>query len=409
MSYNRGTLALQKGNYEKALQFFKREKVASKELYLNMGNTYRMLGMNAKAWECYFEATKFDSGYVEAISNMGLLAYQEGSDTLACKFYNTALRIDPLHVKSVWNYSLALLREYCSGGALDKDAWKMHEYRFKAVKAIGRCALEWDGSYVEKLVVLTEQGYGDKLMYSRYLDLVAAKVGELWVQCPVDMAGLYKYKTCQSIEDFEVGIPIGNLAAMFGVVDGKWIDCKFSVGDKLLVAVEWQGSRGHLNDRNRSCYGGYFSKLAKSFPMVEFINIRPNAESIRGVKRVDVNDWAASVAEIEKCDLVISIDTSLVHLAGSMGKECWLMQPLCDTDFRWGNPITKASNGIDIESNIWYSSVRVLENIGWEEMFKSIEERLRKFASDWETRKWLNGYTVEEFVEEYKKQLDDKH
>ena len=62
-----------------------------------------------------------------------------------------------------------------------------------------------------------------------------------------------------------------------------------------------------------------------------------------------------------------------------------------------------------IESNIWYKSVKVLENKGWDKMLDEVILRLDIIRKEHEIRRWLNGYTVEEFVEEYKKQLNDKH
>ena len=388
-NYNRGTIALQKGKLEKAMQFFKREEGQFKELYLNMANTYRMMGMNVKAWEYYDLANKKDildlegngGWYPNALGNMGLLAYQEGSDDLAITYYKQALTLDPLHLLSIWNLSLAYLRAYCSGSELHKYAWKMHEYRFKAVKPIDHVD-RWDGvSFVPKLVVVNEQGMGDKLMYGRYLSHLKQYCSELWVQCPAEMDCLFSaYKTCRTIEESgcSVGIPFGCLPEVFGKVNGKWIAGGVEKNEKFTVAVEWAGNKGHLNDKNRSCYAGYFTALSKKFSgQINFINVRPDSQKINGVYKKNTKSWAESVAEISKCDLVVSVDTSLVHLAGSIGVPCLLMQPLADTDFRWGNHMTKIKNGINPRSNIWYDSVEVLDNYGWEKMFDTVEKEIR--------------------------------
>jgi hypothetical protein len=419
-NYNRGTIALQKGKLDKAMQFFKRETNEFKELYLNMANVYRMTGMNAKAWQLYDRANSNEvldldgvgGLYPNALGNMGLLAYQEGSDALAISMYRQALSIDPLHLLSIWNLSLAYLRDYCSGGALHPFAWKMHEYRFKAVKAIDRVAERWDGvSHVDKIIVLAEQGMGDKLMYGRYLSLVAGYCSELWVQCPAEMDNFFSaYKTCRTVEESgcTVGIPFGCLPEIFGVVLGVWIDRPRSRNAKFTVAVEWSGSKTHLNDKNRSCYAGYFSMLAKKLD-VRFINVRPDSQKIAGVEKVLSKSWADSAAIIAGCDLVVSVDTSLVHLAGSMGVPCLMMQPLADTDFRWGNPLTKAANGIDLRNNIWYSSVEVLDNIGWEAMFDTVEIEIRAKEREWFKLQMLGGLTPSEFVEKYKETLCLQH
>lgn len=387
-NYNRGTIALQKGKLDKALQFFKRETNEFKELYLNMANTYRMMGLNEKAWLMYDRANSLDvlnldgegGEYDDALSNMGLLAYQEGSDNLASTYYLRALALNPLHYMTIWNYSLVLLRDYCSGEALHKDAWKMHEYRFKAVKAISPVAEHWDGvSHVSSIVVLNEQGIGDKLMYGRYLKYLSRYCDTLWVQCDPSLDYFFSaYKVCRTVAESgcTVGIPFGCLPEIFGTVPAEWLSCAVEKFYKYTVVVEWAGSSSHLNNKNRSCYSSYFRELAKRFPEVNFVNVRPDSEKVAGITKLG-GTWEASAEIVAGADLVISVDTSLVHLAGSLGTPCYLLQPLADTDFRWGNPRTKKANGIVEESNIWYPSVYVIENTGWAKTFELVAEKLR--------------------------------
>lgn len=390
--YNRGTIYLQNNKPEKALQCFRREKDSFKELYLNMGNAYRYIGAYDKARDYYLLANSPDvldldgvgGEYPSALGNLGLLAYMVGEDADAGWFCNRALVLDPLHAMTIWNFSLVLLREYCSGGQLHKDAWKMHEYRFRAVKEIEKMPW-WDG--VSKvsgpLVVLNEQGMGDKIMYGRYLKKLSTYCDSLVVQCPVEMNPLFNsmgYKTLNGPAsiDYTVGIPFGVLPRIFGEVSEDWLGSyEKPKNNRFKVYVEWAGSASHINNKNRSCFAGYFAALAKKFPLVEFVNARPDAERVRGIKALKSVDWGNTVDIIRGCDLVISVDTSIVHLAGTLGIETWMMQPLYDTDFRWGNPKTKKLLGIDPEWNLWYKSVRVLENNGWEQMFDEIGQRLR--------------------------------
>ena len=426
-NYNRGTIALEKGNYEKALQFLKRETYECKEVFLNIGTAYNELGNVEKAKEYFLKAndkfvpfmgeTVVGKEYPNALGNLGLIAYMQWDDELSKNYCNRALSLDPLHMMSIWNYSLSMLREYCSGLPLHKWAWQMYEYRFKtiATKVPVNVIPRWDGkSRVKKLVIITEQGYGDKLMFGRYIEKCEEFCDELVVHCAKELEKLHdRWTTCNELPlDADASIPLCSLAAIFGIIDGEWLASKYPRNlnrDKMRVAVEWAGSKGHKNDRNRSCHVGYFNKLVKAFPDIEFVNIRPDSPKVKGINKILVKDWGDSATEIAKCDLVISVDTSLVHLAGSLGVPCLLMQPLLNTDFRWGNYKTKLKTGMGIESNIWYKSVKVLENKGWDKMLDEVILRLDIIRKEHEIRRWLNGYTVEEFVEEYKKQLNDKH
>lgn len=418
VEYNRGTIYLEKGNFEKALQFLKRETYMCKETYLNLGTAYNGLGQYEKAKECFLLSndimTPFmysntvGKEYPHALGNLGLLAYMDGDDELAKQYSNRALALDPLHKMSIWNYSLAMLREYCSGLPLHKWAWKMYGYRFQTLAKIDNSIPTWDGkSKVKKLVILTEQGYGDKIMFARYIDRCADYCDELVVQCVKDMHALYdKWTVCDKApDDADASIALGDLAGIFGdEANAEWLRDKYvgQKGPKFRVALEWAGNKGHKNDRNRSCPSGYLAPLLKAYPDIEFINIRPDSPKVKGIKKVAVNDWKDSAEVLAGCDLVISVDTSIVHLAGTMGIPCLMMQPLCNSDFRWGNWRTKLATGMDVESNIWYPSVKIIENPGWEKLIQEMVVRLGIIKNEWDIKQMLGGNTIEEYVEKVK-------
>lgn len=389
-NYNRATKYLQNGNPEKALQFYKRQvkEHEFKELYLNMGNSYRLLGNDAEAIKCYIKASASDTpfsdntfgAYDNALSNLGLLEYTYGNDDAAIAFYTAALENNPLHFDSIWNYASALLRKHCSLEEVDiAGAWKMYEYRFKRTSptAIDRSIPRWDGvSSGRGIVVLSEQGLGDKLMFGRYLSCLRDYFSEVWVQCPKEMNDIFSdYKVCEdvSISGCEVSIPFCSLASVFKGVRSDWLADKFDkrappiVSDKLKIGIEWAGSLTHSNNKYRSVLPTYFLDLAK---YGDLYSIRPGAPAVRGVRALNSSSWAESAEIVNGMDLIISVDTSLVHLAGSLGKECWMLQPLKETDFRWGN------NSMG-EDNIWYPSVKVIRNAGsWPRVFETVREKL---------------------------------
>jgi len=151
--YNRGTKYLNKGNYLKALSFYKKETDSFKELYLNMGNCYRGLGKYDKAMEYYITANREDiplvsdgtyGEYSLALNNIGMLYYGMGDDLTATQCYKRALSLNPLYYESIWNLANATLRmTNCASG------WDLYEYRFKrlagAVK-IEKYGIKWDGT-----------------------------------------------------------------------------------------------------------------------------------------------------------------------------------------------------------------------------------------------------------------------
>lgn len=387
INYNRATKYLERKNYAKAIQFYKRQLKESefKECYLNMGNSYRGMGDLNEALKCYLKANSaevnFSNGdrgsYDFALGNLGLLEYMHGNDDAAIAFYTAALELNPLHFDSIWNYSSALLRKYCSNESVDvSSAWKMYEYRFKRSSPIqiDNTIPHWDGtSNGKSIIVLAEQGIGDKFMWGRYLYLLKQKFETVWVQCPEQMDCVFSsYNTCRLVSetDAEVSVPFCSLAMYFPNSRSTWLEKKFGArdfGPGMHIGIEWAGSSTHANDANRSCLPVHFQQLAK---YGKLYNMRPDATPVRGVISLNPSGWKETAEIVNGLDLIISVDTSVVHLAGSLGRPCWMLQPLLETDFRWGND----SMG---ESNIWYPTVSVIRNSGsWERTFAKVMAKL---------------------------------
>lgn len=390
--YNRGTRLLQTKKYDKAIQCFRRElnDVNFKECWLNLGNAYRQLGKLSLAKHAYEQAADPMMPYADnrfgeygmAINNLGLMQYTIGNDDAAIEYYERALQVEPGLVDAMWNYASAALRKLCSRQQFDEaKAWRMYSYRFQRVNPthLDRTLPLWDGiSKHDKIVVLTEQGYGDKLQFSRYLPQMREYCNHVIVQTPEEMRELYEpeYETCDAnllATNAQCSVPLGSLAQKFGISTNNYMWFKHKVvphqfnSTKKNIIIEWQGSKTHSNDHNRSCNVGYFNFL-QDYGNV--LNIRPDSVAPKWVKTLNSSSWLQSAEYVLGCDLVITIDTSLVHLAGSLGVPTILLQPKIETDFRWGNDAI----GMD---NVWYPTVKVIRNPNsWEHVFKQVKQLL---------------------------------
>ena len=373
--YNRGTRYLEKGNPLKAIQCFKKMLVTHsfKELHLNMGNAYRNLMKQDKAMECYLMANDtavpfangtFSPTYALATNNIGLLLYASGNDSDAISYYRAALTVDPLHFDAIWNYASALLRR---DNCYSEAGWKAYEYRFKrSGKAV---AIEtnlpmWDGiSRGTSICVQTEQGLGDKIMFGRYLRRVAEYFSEVYVVCHPSLDVFFSdYKIVRSVAESGCSVTIGicSLAQwFFGTVDEKWLEGKFTARNfnakEFNVGVVWSGSTSHVNNHNRSCPVHYFSSLANSG--IRLYGINPGASTGKNIVDIASSNWADTAATVLGLDCVVTVDTSIVHLCGTLGVPCIMIQPIWETDFRWGD---------GKQPNVWYKSVDVVANSGWE-------------------------------------------
>lgn len=376
LDFNRGTKYLHAGKYTKAISCFKKQARTNsfKELWLNMGTAYRHIDPS-RVLECYLKAARDDvpfangsfGPYTLAYNNIGLHAYAEGKDAEAIEFYTAALTIDPLYGEAVWNYANAELRSTnCVSG------WDKYEYRFN--RGVGSTAIDtslptWDGqTRGDCIVVLSEQGLGDKIMFGRYLSCLKEYFTEVVIVCHESLDCIYApYKCVRNSSGYNLTIPICSLARIFGIVSERWLDGKFPKytfpTSGLNIGVCWSGSKTHANDHNRSCSSHYMSELCA---YGNLYSLNPDAGSARSVTALKPKDWAETASYLLGLDLVVSVDTSIVHLAGTLGVPTIMVQPLRETDFRWGN---------GKQPNVWYNSVIcVANNNNWDTTFANVKE-----------------------------------
>lgn len=382
MSYNKGTKYLFAGNYTKALQFFKKEPLEFKEKYLNMGNCYRYFNEFEKAEKCYLLANSSDipsansvvrGDYTLALNNLGLLEYARGNDSLAIDYYKHALSIDPLYYDCLWNLGNATLRKYFSSEVGDAEDWKLgwslYEYRFKRVNPVrvDNVLPRWDGRSGNKIVVLAEQGHGDKIMFGRYLSHLSLE-NDVYVQCHPSLDVFFSdYKIVRDPAEVNdaVSVPMCSLAGHFGLVSADWLSGKFTGVGNGGIGCVWSGSDTHANNRNRSCPSSYFSSLREYGSLY---SLNPAAGSAKSIIDLKPKTWAETCSYILGLDVVVTVDTAIVHLCGTLGVPCIMVQPLVETDFRWG---------LGHSDTPWYESVVIVgNNNSWDDAFASVRKIL---------------------------------
>ncbi len=372
--YNKGVKYLDRGEWHKAIKLFKAAGEC-KEAYLNMGNAYRMIGKSDLALECYLKANRpdvafingtFKSAYPLALNNIGLSAYAVGDDDTAMEYYRSALTIDPMYCDAIWNYSNSKLRKCISLGLVsgaDWDiGWKMYEWRFKRESNPIKMNVglpRWDG--VSPVNIIAEQGIGDKIMFGRYVAEVAKSV-PVHVVCADSLKWFFKDYSCSESLKYNTYEPMCSLASRYGIGSKAWLrdNVEGRKLDGFNIGVSWGGSDTHANNRNRSCSGSLFSELSS---LGNVWNLNPAFSGVSGIRDLASKSWEETATFVSGLDLVISVDTSIVHLAGSLGVPVLMIQPLSDTDFRWGYG----------GSSIWYDNFFVVPNTGWTETIASVK------------------------------------
>jgi len=295
--------------------------------------------------------------------------------------YDYTLKLQPDDREASWNRALALLLL----GRFD-DGWLAYEYRHfrnKTPAARNYPKPLWWGKQPlkdQRLYIYWEQGLGDTINFARYALLAAAAGAKVAFSVQDPLRRLFKgFEPAVTVigqneapTEFELHAPLLTLPLAFGtrletipaLENGyltaspedvaRW-DQRLPKGRRRIGLV-WSGSQAHANDANRSL------ALAKISPLFQpgdvWVSLQKEVRdrdlaALAGSGILDVSaelgDFADTAALISALDLVISVDTSVAHLAGALGKPTWVMLPFAP-DFRWL---------LDREDSPWYPKMRL--------------------------------------------------
>jgi hypothetical protein len=221
---------------------------------------------------------------------------------------------------------------------------------------------EWQGEPVSSLLVLDEQGFGDTIQFARYLPLLVARGVRVVLVCRPELAPLMTFpgvvvaprRPGIQLPQTEAWTPIGSLPLRFGSTPETvpapdrylqvpeerrrlWAD---KLPKAARIGVATRGRPTHPNDVNRSLTLDA-AAVAGSFQGA--VSLEPETSPL------GLRDFADTAAVIERLDLVLSVDTAVAHLAGALGKPCWLLLPHVP-EWRWLHDRTDSP---------WYPSLRL--------------------------------------------------
>jgi tetratricopeptide (TPR) repeat protein len=377
------------------------------ELYNNRGKALKELGRREEALADYDRAIALKPDYVHAHGNRGNCLDDLARPDEAEASYRRALALDPDHGDSHWNLAVNRLR----AGDL-RTGWIESEWRWKASSlGVKQRAFDkplWLGAEPidgRTLLVHSEQGLGDTIQFCRYIPLLAARGARviLQVEHPLKelLSGVAGVAQCiaraDALPDFDLHCPLMSLPLVFDTTlatipaDTPYISLPRNARDwsewlgaaaAPRIGLVWSGNPNHLNDHNRSV------PLEKLKPLLDveaqFVSLQKDArERDRALlaERRDIRDaepglasFADTASLIRELDLVISVDTSVAHLAGSLGKPFWVLLPYV-ADWRWL---------VGREDSPWYPTARLFRQSDtrqWDVVVENLLKALREFVA----------------------------
>ena len=368
------------------------------EAHSNLGNALQDLGRLNEAVAAYHQAIRLKPDYAEAHSNLGNALKNLGRLDDAIAAHNIAIGHQPDYTQGHFNLGIGLL---LSGDI--SNGWAEYEWRWrrqeKAAALRDFSKPQWQGEEVNGRTILlhAEQGLGDTIQFCRYAALVAARGGRVLLQAPRSLltllSGLKGVERLIAAGDpipaFDFHCPLMSLPHIFAtrlatipaplayipVEEARrrnWRQRLFPAAGRR-VGLAWAGNPQHGNDRNRSLP---FATLA---PLWNIAGIRWYSLQL-GERRTDLaaaplgviedlspslDDFAETAAAISELDLVLTVDTSVAHLAGAIGRPTWVMLPFVP-DWRWL---------MGRQDSPWYPSVRLFRQVrrgAWESVIHDI-------------------------------------
>jgi hypothetical protein len=266
----------------------------------------------------------------------------------------------------------------------------------------------WDGGALDggTLLVTRDQGLGDFVLWSRLFGTLRERGIRIAVECPEALVPLYRAEpaigeliagTCapERLGAFAAFVPVGSLPQRLGVGPGEpsplaylqadpervraFRDAFASLDRRRAVGLVWAGEPTHRLDRFRSAPLDAFAALA-GVPDIAWVRLQqgprgddPPPPGIALVHLDPFADFGETAAAIAALDLVITVDTSVAHVAGALGAPVWMLNGFGHA-WMWGVGRTDTP---------WYPSMRLFRQpvpARWDGLFAEVRAQLERWA-----------------------------
>ena len=410
--YNMGVTLQEQGSFEIAVEVYQHAlkiKPDYNEAHLNIGNMLCGQGKLDEAIESYQRALKIKPDHAEAYNNMGNTLKDQGKLDQAIESYQRALKIKPGFAEAF--FGLALVTNL--KGDLIKG-FELYEWRTRvnALKIRSpRDNLSWNGAQNisgKRFVVYEEQGLGDKIQFCRYLPLLVQQNAFVTFQVTSALHSLLgtldsnviltNYLPSEDQIDFEA--PLMSLPYLFNTdlhtipapspyLYADEAKIKFWAEklhkDNFKIGICWQGSMTKV-DVGRSFPLSLFEKISQ-ISDVELISLHKglgedqlsdvnfNLTSFDDNFDTGTDAFIDTAAIMANCDLIITSDTAVAHLAGALGRTTWVALKAFP-DWRW------MLNG---SKSPWYPTMTLYRQPidgNWLDVFQTLERDLRLLMNE---------------------------
>jgi tetratricopeptide (TPR) repeat protein len=385
-SHYLGVVLYQRDRVAEAIPLLERSAAAfplEPEFHTNLGLALAAADRHDEAIAAYRRALELKPAHATAWNNLGLVLNAALRLPEAVAAFREAIAHKPDFAQAHWNLALALLTqgEY-------REGWREYRWRESIVELAGQerryAGPRWDGVVREgmTLLITAEQGLGDMLQFIRLVELLARNGVTVLVSAPRALMSLLAtapgvarvFGPQDSLPAYDARAPLLALADAFGI-NASTIPAKVpyltpdagrcaavanalsAYAGRRKIGLAWAGNRAHANDRRRSIPLPTLAPLLGISEAAWFslqpIGDDPAAAALNAASeliRLPVrSEFDGTAALVSQLDLVITVDTSIAHLAGALAKPTWALLPFAP-DWRWQTRRTDSP---------WYPTARL--------------------------------------------------
>ncbi len=399
---NMGRLRRERREFVQALECFVAAAPVEYDARANVGIVLNDMGEYAQARTALTACSLERPHDVAVLCGLGGACISLGELAEATRNFDRALAQEPGNANAcVGLANVALLRgEFGRGWALYEARTQIPKFKSLYASDLPR----WQGEPMpgRTLLVSAEQGYGDVLLFARFLPMAARARATVVFRCRPSllrlfdgMQGIKRVVSDKEPIACDAQVPLLSLAHVLQIgrdslpgalpyiappmaLVKKWGE-RVATDDKPRIGLVWGGnpSRARTGARVpspdayavlRAVDGVTFYNLQVGFGRAELAEVPLALVDCSA----DLTDFADTAALIANLDLVIAVDTSVAHLAGAMGKPAWLLHSGA-ADWRW------EIDGVD---SPWYPSVRIFRRHteGWPRTLTEVADALTNFV-----------------------------
>jgi tetratricopeptide (TPR) repeat protein len=389
------------------------------EAHANLGNALCGSGRYDAALAGYERAIALKPGFAEGHYNRAIALVALRQLDAAIESYDRAIAIKPDYADAHWNKSHALLLggDFSNGWALFEWRWRRDAQRSSARRFAQPLWLGEESISGKTILLHAEQGMGDTIQFCRYAKLVADMGARVILEAPKPLCSLLAtldgvsqvVETGSALPPFDYHCPLMSLplalktevssipapTAYLRPDAAKSLRWKEKLGErnKLRVGLVWSGGfRRHDPDTWDVNFRRNID-LARLAPLknerIEYYSLQKGEPAELDLARLqaqgwdgpqiadyagELHDFSDTAALIDNLDLVISVDTSIAHLAGALGKPVWILNRL-DTCWRWF---------LDRDDSPWYPTVKLYrqEQPGdWDAVVERVRADLERLSA----------------------------